>query len=102
MDPRAAQRERALASEADARTVRIGLVADLTEAWVTYAQDRDLLTIAQETAANAAKAVQLTQLRLRGGIAPRTDLSQAQQVLYTAQGDVARQESALAQDVNLI
>jgi len=98
----AAQRERALASEADARTVRIGLVADLTEAWVTYAQDRDLLTIAEQTAANATKAVQLTQLRLRGGIAPRTDLSQAQQVLDTAQGDVAQQKAALAQDVNLI
>src|SRR4029079_3484075 len=98
----AAQREQALASEADARTVRIGLVADLVEAWVTYAEDRDLLAIAQDTATNAAKAVQLTQLRLKGGIAPRTDLRQAQQVLDTALGDVAQQKTALAQDVNLI
>jgi multidrug efflux system outer membrane protein len=98
----AAERERALASEADARTVRIGLVADLTEAWITYAQDRDLLAIAEDTAANAAKAVQLTRLRLEGGIAPRTDLRQAEQVLDTAQGDVALQKTALAQDVNLI
>jgi multidrug efflux system outer membrane protein len=98
----AAERERALASEADARTVRIGLVADLTEAWVTYAEDRDLLAIAEDTAANAAKAVQLTQLRLTGGIAPRTDLRQAQQVLDAALGDVAQQKAALAQDVNLI
>ncbi|MGZ3270124.1 MAG: efflux transporter outer membrane subunit [Croceibacterium sp.] len=98
----AAERERALASEADARTVRIGLVADLTEAWVSYAQDRDLMAIAQDTAANAAKAVQLTRLRLEGGIAPRTDLRQAEQVLDTAQGDVAQQKTALAQDENLI
>jgi len=98
----AAQRERALASQADARTVRIGLVADLAEAWISYAQDRDLLAIAQETAANAAKAVQLTQLRLSGGIAPRTDLSEAQQVLDSAQGDVAQQKAALAQDANLL
>jgi multidrug efflux system outer membrane protein len=98
----AAERERALASEADARTVRIGLVADLTEAWIAYAQDRDLLAIAEDTAANAAKAVQLTRLRLEGGIAPRTDLRQAEQVLDTAQGDVALQKTALAQDVNLI
>ncbi|MBO0749920.1 MAG: efflux transporter outer membrane subunit, partial [Porphyrobacter sp.] len=98
----AAERERALASEADARTVRIGLVADLTEAWVTYAQDRDLMAIAQETATNAAKSVQLTRLRLEGGIAPRTDLRQAEQVLYTAQAGVAQQKTALAQDENLI
>jgi multidrug efflux system outer membrane protein len=98
----AAERERALASEADARTVRIGLVADLTEAWITYAQDRDLLAIAEDTATNAARAVQLTRLRLEGGIAPRTDLRQAEQVLATAQGDVALQKTALAQDVNLM
>jgi multidrug efflux system outer membrane protein len=98
----AADRERALASEADARTVRIGLVADLSEAWIDYAQDRDLAAIAQDTAANAAKAVQLTRLRLEGGIAPRTDLRQAEQVLATAQGDLALQKAALAQDVNLI
>jgi multidrug efflux system outer membrane protein len=98
----AEQRERALASEADARTVRIGLVADLAQAWITYAADRDLLTIAEDTAANAAKAVELTRLRLNGGIAPRTDLRQAEQVLETAQGDVAEQKTALAQDENLI
>ena len=98
----AEQRERALASEADARTVRIGLVADLAQAWIAYAADRDLLAIAQDTAANAGKAVELTRLRLNGGIAPRTDLRQAEQVLETAQGDVAEQKTALAQDENLI
>jgi multidrug efflux system outer membrane protein len=98
----AAQRERALASEADARTVRIGLVADLAEAWISYAADRDLLTIAQDTAANASRAVELTRLRLEGGVAPRTDLRRAEQVLETAQGDVAEQKAALAQDGNLV
>ncbi len=98
----AAQRERALASEADARTVRIGLVADLANAWIAYAADRDLMAIAEDTAANARKAVQLTRLRLEGGIAPRTDLSQAEQVLDTAEEDLAQQTSALAQDKNLI
>lgn len=98
----AAQRESALASEADARTVRIGLVADLANAWVTYAADRDLMAIAEDTAANARKAVELTRLRLEGGIAPRTDLRQAEQVLDTAEGDVAQQKAALAQDENLI
>jgi len=98
----AAQRERALASQSDARTVRIGLVADLTNAWVDYAADHDLMVIAQDTVAAATKEVELTRLRLEGGIAPRTDLRQAEQVLDTAQQDVALQKAALAQDENLI
>jgi multidrug efflux system outer membrane protein len=98
----ASERERALASEADARTVRVGLVADLANAWISYALDRDLLAIAEDTAANAGKAVELTRLRLEGGVAPRTDLRQAEQVLQTAQGDLAAQKTALAQDENLI
>jgi multidrug efflux system outer membrane protein len=98
----AAQRERALASQSDAQTVRIGLVADLTNAWVDYAADHDLMVIAQDTVAAATKEVELTRLRLEGGIAPRTDLRQAEQVLDTAQQDVALQKAALAQDENLI
>lgn len=98
----AAQRERALASEASARAVRLGLVADLASAWMTYAADKDLLAIAADTAANAQRSVDLTRLRLEGGVAPRTDLRQAEQVLATAEGDLAQQQAALAEDVNLI
>jgi len=97
-----AERENLLATEAGAETVRIGLVADLASAWITYAADRDLLAIAQETAANAGKSLELTQLRLKGGIAPRTDVRQAEQVLAAAEGDLAEQKAALAQDENLI
>ncbi len=98
----AAQRDRALATEAAARAVRIGLVADLAAAWTVYAADRDLLAIAGETAANARRSVELTRLRLDGGIAPRTDLRQAEQVLATAEGDLAQQQAALAEDANLL
>jgi multidrug efflux system outer membrane protein len=98
----AAERERALSTEAAARTVRLGLVADLADAWATYAADRDLLAIAQDTAVNARRAVDLTQARLEGGVAPRTDVRQAEQVLATAEGDLAAQTAAIAQDENLI
>jgi len=97
-----AQRKRMLATEAAARTVRLGLVSDLANAWATYAAERDLLAIAAETAANARRAVELTQLRLEGGIAPRTDVRQAEQVLATAEGDLAALTAAVAQDENLI
>jgi multidrug efflux system outer membrane protein len=97
-----AQRERALGTEAAARTVRLGLVADLATAWATYAADKDLLKVAQQTVASAKRSVALTSARLKGGIAPRTDLSQAQEVLETANGDAALQTAALAQDQNLV
>lgn len=97
-----AQRDTAISTEASARTVRLGLVADLAQAWANYAADKDLLNIAQATANNAERSVTLTTARLKGGVAPRTDLRQAEQVLETAKGDLASQRTALAQDVNAI
>lgn len=97
-----AQRNSALATEAAARTVRLGMVADLALAWASYAANRDLLAIAEVTAANAQRSVELTGARLKGGIAPRTDVRQAEQILETARGDVARLTAALAQDENAI
>lgn len=98
----AAQRERALGTEAAARTVRLGLVSDLAAAWAAHAADAELLRIAEATAANARRSVTLTGARLKGGIAPRTDLRQAEQILATAEADVAAQKTALAQDKNLV
>ena len=98
----AAERQKALATEAAARTVRLGLVADIATAWATYASDAELLRIAESTAANARRSVDLTRARLTGGIAPRGDVRQAELILATAEGDVAAQKTALAQDVNLL
>src|SRR5207237_8807451 len=44
----------------------------------------------------------LTRIRLQGGIAPRTDLRQAEQIQAQAQADLARQRTAVAQDVNAL
>jgi len=71
-------------------------------AWLQYAADKSLLTIAEQTLENASASVRLTRARLDGGIAPRTDLAQAETVLATAQSDRAAQITALAQDVNAL
>jgi multidrug efflux system outer membrane protein len=96
------QLERYLATEAGARSTRLVLVADIATAWATYGADSSLRLISTQTADSAEKSVRLTRLRLEGGIAPRTDLRQAEQVLSTAQADLARQRTALAQDVNAL
>lgn len=97
-----AARDRYLASEAAARGARLTLVSDVAEAWIAYGLDKSLLEIARRTAANAQESVRLTQRRLEGGIAPRSDLRQAQIVLETANADVAEQTTQVAQDINAL
>jgi len=97
-----AAQNRYFATEAAARATRLTLIGDIADAWLSYASDKSLLTIAQNTAASAQKSVDLTRMRLNGGIAPRTDLRQAQLVLDTARADLAQQTTALAQDVNAL
>ena len=80
-----AAQQQYLASEAAARAARLTLVAEVADAYLTLAADRSLLAVASETEASAARSVDLTQARLTGGIAPRTDLRQAQTVLDQAQ-----------------
>lgn len=97
-----AQLNRYFASEAAARATRLALIADIAEAWLTYGADGSLLAIGEDTAASAQRSVILTRARLEGGIAPRTDLRQAELVLRGAEASVARQRTALAQDINLL
>ena len=96
------QLNRYFATESGARATRLTLVADIAGAWLTHAADSSLLSIARQTADSAEKSVRLTRLRLEGGVAPRTDLRQAELVLTQAQADLARQRTAVAQDVNAL
>jgi multidrug efflux system outer membrane protein len=98
----AAALNRYFASEAAARATRLTLTGDIADAWLAYAADQSLLAIAAQTVASATKSVELTRRRLEGGIAPRTDLRQAETVLATAQADLATQRTAIAQDLNAL
>ncbi len=97
-----AQLEQYFATEAGARSTRLTLVANIADAWLTYGSDSSLLIVAQDTMTSAQKSVRLTRLRLDAGVAPRTDLDQAEQILAQAQSDLAQQKTAVAQDVNAL
>ena len=97
-----AEQNRYFATEAAARATRLTLVSDIAGAWLTYAADASLLAIAEDTASSAERSLRLTRARLQGGIAPRTEVRQAEQVLETARADLADLRTALAQDVNLL
>ena len=91
-----------LGTAAAARSVRLMLVANVADAYLMLASDRSLLAIAVDTEKSAQRSVDLTQARLTGGVAPRTDLRQAQFVLYQAQVDRANQTTLVAQDRNAL
>jgi multidrug efflux system outer membrane protein len=97
-----AQLQRYLATEAGARATRLTFVGNIADAWLDYSADNSLLGIARDTAGSAQKSVTLTRARLEGGVAPRTDLVQAEQVLTQAQADLAQQTTLVAQDVNAL
>lgn len=90
------------ATEAASRATRLTLVADVADAYYTLAADRTLLAIAKDTVANAERSVTLTRARLQGGVAPRTDLRQAETILSTAQADVANLTTIVQQDRNAL
>ena len=90
------------ATEEAARAVRLVLAADIAEAYFTLAADRSLLAIARQTATNAQRSVMLTRARLKGGIAPRTDLRQAETIEATALSDIANLTTITQQDRNAL
>ena len=94
--------DRYFATEAAARSVRLTLVGDIVDAWLQLAADRSLLKIAADTASVSEQSVRLTRARLQGGVSTRIDLSQAEQILATAQADLAEQTTAVAQDGNAL
>ena len=97
-----AQLEQYFATEAGARATRLTLVSDIAIGWLNYAADSSLLLIFQQTATSAERTVGITRAQLEGGIAPRTSLAQALQILTLAQADLAQQKTFVAQDVNAL
>ena len=92
--------DRYFATEAAARATRLTLVGDIVDDWLQYGEDQSLLQVARDTAEASQRSVELTRLRVNGGVAPLSDLRQAETVLATAQSDLALQRTLVAQDAN--
>jgi multidrug efflux system outer membrane protein len=97
-----AAQDRYFASEAGVRAARLTLVGEVAGAYLTLATDRSQLAIARNTVASAERTVELTRARLTGGVAPRTDLTQAETLLDQARSDVAALTTQVAQDRNAL
>lgn len=90
------------ATESAARAARLTLVGEVANTWFTLANDRSLIAISAQTVAAARESERLTRLRLNGGVAPRTDLRQAQSIRAIAEADLANLTALVDQDRNAL
>jgi multidrug efflux system outer membrane protein len=87
-----------LATTEARRAVQVALVAEVTQAWLTYGADVDRLTLAHETLAAQDASLQLTRQRLDAGVASALDVRQAETTVERARADVAQFTARVGQD----
>jgi len=91
-----------LASEDARRAVQVSLIAQVATAWFTYAADRDLLGVAQETLKAQQEALDLIRARANAGAASDLDVRQAETAVAQARSDIANFTTTLAQARNAL
>ncbi|HZV82450.1 MAG TPA: AdeC/AdeK/OprM family multidrug efflux complex outer membrane factor [Geobacteraceae bacterium] len=94
--------EQYLATEQAQQSVQISLVSEVAFSYLTLAADRERLKVARETLASQQSSYQLTKRRFDAGVSSALDLNQAQTSVDAARVDIARYNTLLAQDENLL
>lgn len=91
-----------LGTEEARRSAQISLVAEVANAWLTLAADRERLTLAQGTYQTRQKSHELTRKSHDAGAVSALDLRQAETLMEGARADAARYRSFVAQDENAL
>lgn len=91
-----------LATEEARRASHVALVGAIANGWLAWVADDDQLRLARETLASRQASLALIERRVRGGVAPATDLAQAQSLLEAARASVAQWSRARALDENAL
>ncbi len=90
------------ATRENSRAVRISLIAETANAWLSLAADQDRLALAQGTLQTREESLRLVQQQVDGGVGSLTDLRNAQILAETARSDVATYTAQVAQDRNAL
>lgn len=91
-----------LALEATQRSVHTSLIAEVANAWLTLAADRERLKLAQDTWGSRQRTLDLTQKQWQLGGASKLTVAQAQAAAETAHVDAATYVSQTEKDRNAL
>ena len=91
-----------LGTEEARRSAQISLVAEVANAWLRLAADRERLALARSTYEARQKSHDLTRRSFEAGAVSALDLHQAETLLHNARADAARYRSFVAQDENAL
>jgi outer membrane protein, multidrug efflux system len=94
--------EQYLATDQARRSIRISLVSEVANNYLTLAADRERLKLAFDTLESQQASYRLIQSRFTAGASSELDLHQAQTSVDSARVDVARFTTQVAQDENLL
>lgn len=84
------------------RSAQLSLIAEVANAYLTLAADRELQRLAEETLKNQENAFGLTQQRYQRGAVSGLDLAQAQTTVESARADAAAYEGNVVRDINAL
>lgn len=90
------------AQEESRRSAQLSLIAEVANAYLTLAADRELLGVAQATLKTQEDSYRLTEKRRELGAVSGLDLSQARTAVETARADAASFAGQVAQDINAL
>ena len=91
-----------LGTEEARRSAQISLVAEVANAWLRLAADRERLALARSTFETRQKSFELTQRSFDLGAVSALDLRQAETLMQTARADAARYAALVAQGENAL
>ncbi|MBO7941709.1 efflux transporter outer membrane subunit, partial [Streptomyces sp. S9] len=90
------------AEEEARRAAQLSLIAEVANAYLTLAADRELLSVSEATLKNQQSAYDLTAKRRELGAVSGLELSQARTQVEQARADAARYAGQVAQDINAL
>ncbi len=94
--------EQYLAQEEARRSAQLVLIAEVANAYLTLASDKDLQHLAQQTLESQEHSYELSKRSHDAGTTSGLDLAQAQTTVEQARADAARYEGNVAQDIDAL
>jgi multidrug efflux system outer membrane protein len=91
-----------LSQQESRRAAQLSLIAEIAEAYLTLAADRDLQGLAANTLKSQQDSYALTQKSYEAGGVSGLDLAEARTTVESARADAARYDGNVAQDIDAL